>query len=104
VAETIPTDCPFRPGASYRVRQDFEAFRDTFREGEILIFRRDAFSRYDGMHGYMFSSQGNDGCDRVWDTDIYPNPIPTRNVKLWKDFFEEVDLSEAGLRPCRGGF
>ena len=49
---------PFVVGRRYRVVREIEALRDTFREGEILVFHSQAYSRYDGIMGYFFSQAG----------------------------------------------
>lgn len=81
-AESWPP-CPFKPGRSYRVRKDFTALRDVFKEGEILVFARCAWSRYDGISGYFFSMPGQEGT-RAWD-------IPDeQDSGIWKEFFQEM--------------
>jgi hypothetical protein len=57
--------CPFVVGKRYRCLKSFEAFRDTFSEGDLLTFVNTAYSRYDGMTGYFFSDSG--GRARSWD-------------------------------------
>lgn len=76
-------DCPFKTGAVYRVRCDFVALRDTFSAGEILIYDRSAWSRYDGITGYFFRQEGREGL-RLWDIE------DDADLSVWKELFEEV--------------
>jgi hypothetical protein len=74
---------PFTIGCSYRVRKDFEALRDSFAAGEILIYQSDAYSRYDNCTGYFFSQSGSSR-GRIWDL------MDDDPVEKWKEFFEEI--------------
>ena len=56
---------PFKTGQNYRVRKTFKAFRDTFKEGEVLRYRTSAYSHYDGMSGFFFDDES--GKNRSWD-------------------------------------
>ena len=78
------SNCPFVVGKTYRVRKTFQAMRDSFVEGEIIVFDREAYSRYDSITGYFFTQEGRQ-CLRLWDIgdDV--------DVKVWKEFFELVD-------------
>ena len=75
--------CPFIKGASYRVRRDFKAFRDEFRAGEVLVFKSEAYSRYDGMTGYFFTAPDSEAY-RSWDVS------DEDEVSVWKDLFERL--------------
>jgi hypothetical protein len=77
---------PFVPGASYRVRKNFAADRDSFVEGEILIYRRSAISRYDAMAGYFF--EDGKGEIRSWDLE------DTESTGIWSGLFELVGESQ----------
>jgi len=77
------SDCPFRRGQAYRVRCDFSALRDRFREGEILVYESLAYSRYDGIMGYFFRQEGRPEI-RIWDLE------DEKPISVWRDFFEEV--------------
>ena len=57
---------PFVVGRRYRVVHEFTSLRDAFRAGEILVFRSEAYSRYDGITGHFFSQPGVAGL-RSWD-------------------------------------
>lgn len=81
---SVWNDCPFQVGKRYRVRHSFVALRDSFKEGEELIFDSSAYSRYDGIMGYFFRQDGREGL-RMW--DIYDDV----NVSVWKDFFEAME-------------
>lgn len=74
---------PFVPGRRYRVRHSFEAMRATFTAGDVLIFDRSAWSRYDGITGYFFRMPDREGI-KSW--DIYDD----EDVKIWKKHFEEL--------------
>lgn len=75
-----PHRSPFRRGRRYRVVKSFEAERDRFEAGEILIYRRDAYSIYDGLTGYFFSETTASRRMRVWDWDDYNGPPKWRCV------------------------
>lgn len=77
---------PFFVGREYRVRHSFQALRDRFVEGEILIFDSSGWSRYDGITGYFFRSPDQPGL-RLW--DIYDD----EDVGVWKEHFEEMPLA-----------
>ena len=76
-------ESPFVVGRHYRVIRDFQALRDTFTAGEILVYERDAWSRYDGITGYFFSEAGS-GELRSWDID------DGEDLGVWRDLFEEL--------------
>jgi hypothetical protein len=76
-------DSPFAVGRRYRVRRDFDSLRDRFTTGEILIYQRDAWSRYDEITGYVFSQPHAPGL-RVWD-------LPDgEDLEIWRERFEEL--------------
>jgi hypothetical protein len=76
-------ESPFEVGRSYRVRKDFKCLRDSFRAGEVLVFVRAAYSRYDNYTGYFFSQPGAQPA-RVW--DIHDD----EELEIWRDLFEEI--------------
>ncbi|WP_395753179.1 hypothetical protein [Prosthecobacter sp.] len=78
-----PHDGPFQRGHGYRVKKTFAALRDSFTEGEVLIFQDSAYSRYDSITGYFFRQTGKEGL-RVWDVD------DDAEDGLWRQFFEEI--------------
>ena len=74
---------PFLAGQRYRVKRSFEALRSSFEEGEVLIYSNSAYSRYDGITGYIFSFEDLSG-SRVW--DVYDH----ESTSGWKDLFEPL--------------
>ena len=74
---------PFEKGRSYRVRKSFAALRDSFREGEILRYQKSAYSRYDGMSGFLFGD--SEGKIRCW--DIHDD----ERLEVWSEFFERYE-------------
>lgn len=81
-------DGPCQRGRRYRTRLAFKALRDSFKEGEELIFDSSAYSRYDGYTGYFFRQDGRKGL-RLWDI---PDDVSVNSA--WKVHFEEI--SEGG--------
>jgi hypothetical protein len=75
-------DCPFEIGATYRVLKYFVAFEDAFEAGELLVFVRDAYSRYDEMTGYFFHDAS--GRYRRWDI------ADDDDIGRWKNVFERI--------------
>jgi len=75
-----------RVPATLFVRRDFGSLRDNFTAGEILTFRYDAWSRYEGMTGYFFEQP--DAKWRIWDIS------DDDDLEIWKELFEEESLSE----------
>ena len=74
---------PFKVGKSYRVLQTFKTMRDSFTTGEILVYRSQGWSRYDGITGYFFQAP-NDEKIRRWD-------LPDADdIAAWKKVFEEL--------------
>ena len=78
---------PFTEGRRYRARRDFDALRDRFQEGEVLVYLNDAWSRYDEYTGYFFSVPGTTQ-HRVWDIS------DGEDLEIWRELFEE--LPDAG--------
>lgn len=74
---------PFRVGAIYRAKKDFTALRDRFTAGQLLTFKREGHSWYDGIRGFFFSQPGTDEI-RVW--DIYDSD----DIAIWRELFEEM--------------
>jgi hypothetical protein len=68
-------DEPFQFGATYRVREDFAAERDSFRAGEELVYWRYGSSTYDGMQGWFFRQPGAPTV-RSWDLPLGEDPRP----------------------------
>ncbi len=87
---TTPDDTPvrrtlFAVGARYRALQDYSvatSVRSQFGSGDILTFKSVSYSRYDGMHAYIF--QASDGTDKDWLLH------DTQPIDTWKTFFELV--------------
>jgi len=76
---------PFRVGKTYQVRESFKALRDSFTGGEVLVYRSQNWSRYDGVTGYFFTAP-NDDKIRRWD-------LPDADdIATWKTLFEELPL------------
>ena len=82
--------CPFTSGRRYRVRRDFDALRDRFRGGEVLVYLRDAWSRYDEYTGYFFSIEETADF-RVWDIS------DGEDLEIWREYFEELPESAARI-------
>lgn len=74
----------FKIGSHYRVRRSFTALRDSFVEGELLMYESKAYSRYDGITGYFFQQVDGPGM-RWW--DVYDD----QPGDLWLELFEAVD-------------
>ncbi len=74
---------PFVIGKRYRVRKSFEALRDTFTEGDVLIYDSTAYSRYDGITGYFFVKEGSTKM-QWWDIPDY------EDLNVWKELFEPL--------------
>jgi len=72
---------PFEYGAVYRVRHDFEAPRDRFVAGELLMYWRFGSSVYDGQQGYFFQQPDSERV-RSWDISI------GGDTSGWVDHFE----------------
>lgn len=89
IALPTPQESPFAVGLRYRVRCDFPALRDNFRTGEILVFCRDAYSRYDGYIGYFFIEPESEKV-RIWDLADH------EDSEIWQNFFEEVGDRSTG--------
>jgi hypothetical protein len=65
------------------VRRDFRALRDSFALGEVLKYEAEAYSRYDGLTGYLFSQDGVER-KRVWDIQ------DDGDLESWRELFEEI--------------
>jgi len=78
-----PLPNPFEYGAVYRVRTDFEAPRDRFVAGDVLMYWCFGKSVYDGMQGYFFR-QGDSERVRSWDISLGGDPSG------WVQHFELV--------------
>src|SRR5262245_57877153 len=77
---------PFKVGRTYRVRDSFKALRDSFTAGEVLVYRSQNWSRYDGVTGYFFTAP-NDDKIRRWD-------LPDADdIATWKKLFEDVSVT-----------
>ena len=77
--QTWRTD-PFHPGRSYRVRKTFTAFRDSFQEGEVLVYWKNAYSIYDNMSGFFFI----DAAKKYRSWDIHDG----ERLEAWQNLFE----------------
>ncbi|MDB6119813.1 MAG: hypothetical protein JWO08_3594 [Verrucomicrobiaceae bacterium] len=75
--------CLFIIGRQYSARRSFTALRDSFVEGEGLVFHSSAWSRYDGITGYFFCQPGLETL-RVWDIG------DDEDLLVWRELFEEV--------------
>lgn len=75
---------PFKVGKRYRVLKNFTALRDSFTEGDVLTFTSSAYSRYDGITGYFFSRERDNGI-QWWDVSDEVN-----DKAAAKEFFEEI--------------
>ena len=62
--------------------KSFSAFRDKFREGEILVYENSAYSHYHGFSGFFFKDQENK--IRSWDLD------DSESLEVWTDYFKEI--------------
>jgi len=82
-------DCPFIVDGFYIVLKSFKALRDTFIEGEVLQFERDAWSRYDGVTGYFFRQENSAGT-RVWDIG------DDDDIEQWRELFVERKAAYKG--------
>ena len=76
---------PFVVGRHYRVKASFDALRDRFEEGEILVYDSSVWSRYDGITGYLFTQAGTPG-RRV--LDIYDSEPD----EPWTERLEPIDV------------
>ncbi len=77
---------PFIPGRYYRVRTSFVAYRDSFKEGEILLYAKNGYSIYDSMSGFFFID--STGQYRSWDlADGEP-------LEPWNVLFELMEDGE----------
>jgi hypothetical protein len=83
---------PFKVGRHYRVLHTFQAMRDAFTAGEILVYRSQGWSRYDETTAYYFQAP-NDIRIRTWD-------VPDEDdLSIWKTHFEELTLAVAPALP-----
>jgi len=71
----------FEPGESVRVKSDFR-LGSTFREGEVLVFQRDGYSRYDNSFVYEFLNATGELKSWYLHED--------KPIDLWRDFFEPI--------------
>jgi hypothetical protein len=60
-------------GGEYRVQRTVKSWRDSFQEGECLIFISTAYSVYDSAYGYFFYDRTT-GQRRVYDISDHPLP------------------------------
>ena len=74
---------PFKVGSRYRVLRSFQALRDAFSAGEILVYKSEGYSRYDGATGYFFEAP-DDPRTRAWDVG------DDEDAAVWNTLFEEV--------------
>ena|SRR5580765_331701 len=79
---------PFKVGSRYRVLRSFRGLRDSFSAGEVLVYKSQGYSRYDGATGYFFESP-NDSTTRAWDVG------DEEDLSVWSTIFEEVVPSPA---------
>ncbi len=74
--------CPFVEGAKYCVKQDFTLLAFNFLKGDILLFIRQAYSRYDSSTVFFFQNQRTNEEMQWWLHDEEP-------IESWSDFFEK---------------
>ena len=55
----------FETGKKYKVKQSIDRLRDNFLSGEILVFEKMSYSRYDNCSGYFFKTES--GENKVFD-------------------------------------
>jgi hypothetical protein len=75
----------------YRVRQDFTSRGDTFSSGDVVVFRYQSYSRYDGLAKLGFTKLAN-GWSVVWTVSDSEHVDISREAR---ELFEEVDVNEA---------
>jgi|GEM_PF-7127000 len=63
--EPLDNRRPFIPEGRYRVRQSFSTSSGPFYEDEILTYKRQAYSHYDGITFFMF--EDSSGRVRSWE-------------------------------------
>ena len=74
----------FVVGIKYRALRDFSSGPTShFIKGEILLFDRDTYSRYDDCFVYMFHNENTGESKGWWLFD-------GESIDSWKDFFEPV--------------
>ncbi|HEY7370768.1 MAG TPA: hypothetical protein VIF57_01225 [Polyangia bacterium] len=79
---------PFVVGKTYRVLRTFQAMRDAFTAGEILVYRSCGWSRYDGVTGYFFQAP-HETLFRAWDVR------DEEDLSVWTTLFEPLPLTPA---------
>ncbi len=89
-----PPQTPFEFGAVYRTRADFEAPRDRFVAGDVLMYWRFGKSVYDGMQGYFFRHPDSERV-RSWDISLGGDPSG------WVEHFELVSPPEPLIAAAR---
>jgi len=74
----------FEPDRLYRVRQSFKSGpTSTFVTGEVVIFERDAYSRYDNSFVYVFRTKSGAQTKEWWLPEGQPK-------ELWQQYFEPL--------------
>lgn len=67
----------------YKVKKDFKALRNDFKENDIVVFDSMAYSHYDNMTGFFFK-HCETGDVVVW--DIHDK----ENIMIWKQYFKKT--------------
>jgi hypothetical protein len=65
------------------MRTDFVAMRESFTAGETLVYVESAYSRYDGVSGFMFSDSIRK--TRTW------NVSDDEPLESWSQLFERLN-------------
>lgn len=74
----------FAPHGRYRVKQNFKSGpASDFITGEVLIFERQAYSRYDNCFVYQFKTEGGNAPKEWWLPEKY-------DPEVWRDHFEII--------------
>ena len=81
-APKSPRRSPFKVGRSYRVLRAFQS-RDAFPAGEILVYKSEGYSIYDGATAYFFETM-SDQQSRTWAVR------DDEDLEVWRTLFEEV--------------
>lgn len=75
--------CPFEKNKHFRIKQNFSKFSQQFREGQILEFVEETYSRYDNMAVYVFKDIST---GQLLSLEI----IDAESPEQWWNFFEKI--------------